>query len=230
MVLNNLLFDSKYAGRLCMTADLGGKTAIGTDRTTFCPTSPFLPNRGYFITPRLNSAQITDHYNLFTLKFKPLGVDEKIRIKYKTTDRKDYPKVSNKFNDTSKWIGTWTSSSVFTSTQDLSDAVAGDEVEITAGVGSGHLAHISTITESAGTYTVTLDEAFSFAVASDQMYFIVDNWTYLTEIDSTNTLHYYTAQIGSDGKFIQFKVEMRGVGVTIEELQVDNRFLLPNNR
>jgi len=225
LVLNSQICDSRYLGRVCMTAELGSKQTISTPRTVFSVISPYLPNRGYFITPRLNSANVTDQHNLLSLKFKPLGVEDKIILKYKTKDRKNYPKSSVEYSSVT---GVWTSTTVFTTTADLSDTVAGDEIEIIAGVGSGHIAHISTISEASGTYTVTLSDAFPFAVANDQMYFIVDNWTYLDTITSANTEHYYTAQIGASGKFMQVKVEMRGIGVTIEELQIDNNYLLPS--
>ena len=228
LILNILIFDDNYVGRVVMTADLNSKQTYGTDRTVLSPTSPFLPNRGYFITPRLNSANITDHHNHFSLKFKPLKTDDKIRIKYKTSDRLGYPKCSVQYGNSANWYATWTNTTTFTTKLDLSDAQVGDEIEITGGVGAGHIAHISTATNNAGTWTVVLDEAFPFVVANDIMFFNIDNWTYLTEINSTNTLGYYDTTIGSNGKFIQFKIEMRGIGVTIEELQIDNKYLLPS--
>jgi len=229
VTLNSKLFDSDYVGRICMTANLMVKQAT-TDTTVFCPTSPYLPNRGYFVTPRLNSQEATDKFNTFSLKFKPLDTDDKIVVKYKTQDRLNFPKTSLQFGTTTKWKGTWTDTDSFTTTSDLSGVVAGDEVEIIAGVGSGITAHVSSITYLTGTYTVNLDETFPFAVANDIFYFVVDNWTKLTTIDSTNTDHYYQTQLGNEGKFIQVKVEMRGIGLTIEELQINNKNQLPTKK
>lgn len=226
-ILNSKIFDSKYAGRICMTARLFAKQNNSTYKSVFSPINPYLPNRGYFITPRLNSANIEDTHNALFIKYKPLGVDDSIIVKYKTSSRKDYPKSSVEFIQTADWKATWTDTDTFTTVADLSDAEVGDEIELIAGVGSGHMAHISSLSETAGTWTVKLDEAFPFAVASDVFYFNIDNWTRLATITNTtednNSYNgYFKAPITQlqNSKFIQFKVEMRGVGVTVEEMQV----------
>jgi hypothetical protein len=227
-VLNSLLFDSSYVGRICMTADLVSKQTLSTNRAVFCPISAFLPNRGYFVTPRLNSANVTDNHNLITLKFKPLGPEDSIIIKYKTKDRYGLPFSSVRFESTTQWSAKWVTTSTFTTTADMSDVAVEDELEITGGVGSGHMARIDSLTLASGTWTVAIGEAFPFAVVNDAFYFNVDNWTELTTITNENTINYYSTQLGSDGKFIQVKVEMRGIGVTIEELQIDNDSLIPS--
>lgn len=229
-ILNSKLFDSDYVGRLCMTANLGSKQNLSTIYTVFCPTSPYLPNRGYFVTPRLNSQEAKDNFNTFSLKFSPLDTDDKIVVKYKTQDKYGLPKPSVQYGVSSKWSGKWSDTDTFVTTADMSNVSVGDEIEIVSGVGSGITAHISSITLLAGTYTVNLDEAFPFAVANDLFYFVADNWTKLTTIDYTNTDHFFQANIGGLGKFIEFKVEMRGIGVTIEELQIDNINLLPTSK
>jgi hypothetical protein len=191
-----------------------------------CGISPFIPNRGYVITPRLNSSNIEDVYNSIYIKYKPLDTDDKIIIKYKTTEKLGLPKTSLEGNDTSLWNATWTDTDTFTSTQDLSQVVAGDEIEIIAGVGSGHIAHISSISVNAGTYTVNLDDAFPFAVSGDKMRFIADNFTKLATITNANDfgLDYFKLPMieNKNSKFLQLKIEMRGVDVCIEEVQVYN--------
>lgn len=222
-VLNNLLFDSAYAGRIAYTAELFSKQTISTMRTVIGGVSPFLPNRGYFVTPRLNSADVEDIYNNVIIKFKPLGADDKIIIKYKTTDKYGYPFSSAQYNNSDNWIASWTDTDTFTTTADLSSVAAGEEIEIIAGVGSGHIAHVSSISVNAGTYTVNLDEAFPFAVSGDKFYFQVDNWTLLNTITSSSQdadKNYFKALIENVGMFVQLKVELRGIGVTVSELQV----------
>lgn len=224
-VLNNLLFDSEYAGRIAYTADLFAKQSLSTKKTVIGGVSPYLPNRGYFITPRLNASGLEDVYNSIAIKYKPLDTDDKIIIKYKTEDRMMFPFTSLQYGVTDNYKGTWTDTDTFTTVQDLSDVEVGDEIEIIAGVGSGHIAHVSSISVNAGTYTVNLDEAFPFVSASDVCYFMVDNWVKLDTIDSTNTDGYFRKVITNNdkfSKFVQFKIELRGIGVTIEEVQVYN--------
>ena len=225
-VLNNLLYDQDFSGRLAYTAELGSKQAISTFRTVFGGTNPFIPNRGYFVTPRLNSSNIEEVYNQMYLKFKPLGADDKILIKIKTRDKYGIPFASVQNNVSyTNFVGTWTDTDTFTTTVDMSLASVGDEIEIIAGVGAGHLAHISSISLSSGTYTVNLGEAFPFAVAGDQMYFQVDNFALLETItSSTKTAErcFASLPIGTNNasQFVQLKIELRGISTTVSELQV----------
>jgi hypothetical protein len=228
-ILNTELFNSVFSGRIAMTANLAAKQNLSTNETVLCGVSPFLPNRGYFVTPRLSSSNKEDIYNNIVVKYKPLDTDDKIIVKYKDRDKLGYPLTSVQYTDNTKWAGTWTDTDTFTTTADLSDVVAGEEVEIIAGVGSGHIAHISSITENSGTYTVNLDETFPFAVANDLMWFIVDNWTVAKTITSANQdgYEYCDVPTSTASKFLQVKVEMRGVGTTIEELIIKNKTYKP---
>lgn len=224
-VLNNNHFDSTRTGRICFTADLTARTSYSTDLTVFNGVSPFLPNRSYFVTPRLNSSDIEDEYGNVHIKYFPLGPDDKIIIKYKDIDKRNYPFSSVQYGTNTNWNATWTSTTVFTSVADLSSVVAGDEVEIISGVGAGHIANIVSISESTGTYTVTLEEEFPFAVANDVMRFNIDNFTKLCEITSSSnedTKGTYKIPLGRKSKFVQLKVEMRGTGIVIEELIINN--------
>lgn len=223
-VLPNTLYNTNLFGNLAFTGDLGAKTAIATAKNSLSCLIPALPNRGYFVTPRFESDQVEDVFQGIVMKHKPLKGDDKLIVKYKTTDSTTHPIISTNTGGLgATWVGTWSDTDTFTTTVDLSDVVAGDEVEIIAGVGSGHIAHVSSITENSGTYTVNLTEAFPFAVATDQMYFVVDKWTYLTEFNSstpTNLQGYSETQMFATGSFIQFKIEMRGIAVKVKELQV----------
>ncbi len=190
--------------------------------------APFVESRGYFITPKIFSNQITDTFNTVTLKFSPLKYEtDKIIIKYRTVDD------MRQYIDIADWAITWTSTTTFTTTQaEWADAVEGDEVEILQGAGGGLLAHISTITENAGTYTVTLDDTFDNYVSGDIGKAVFRNWIKWETIEygDNNAENYFLSQeLGVTGKFIQLKIELRGVQVRIEELSVDNKYNLPSS-
>jgi len=182
--------------------------------------------RGYFITPKIVSTNITDNYDLVTLKFSRFTSEtDKIIIKYRTVDdMKQYIKLSD-------WDITWTSTTTFTSTETgWATAVVGNEVEILKGAGAGLLAHITVISENAGTYTITLDDTFDNYVTGDLAQAIFRNWIKWKTIaygDSNANQYYLAEHIGAGGKFLQLKVELRGIQTRIEELLVDNVFRLP---
>lgn len=188
--------------------------------------------RGYFITPKVFSEQVTDNFNNLVLKFTKFANDtDKIIIKYRTTD--DNRNIID-ISGSTDWKATWTSSTTFTSTQtDLANAVVGDEIEILKGAAGGLLAHITTITENAGTYTITIDETFAEYTSGDISKFVFRNWKKFKTIaygDSAGTLGYLSAQLGAKGKWIQVKVELRGIGIRIEEMDIDNLYKLPASR
>lgn len=208
--------DLLWGGEVELRALTGDNGFMGT-------VSEAVEARGYFITPKIFSDDVTDVFSLFTLKYSPFTSElDKIIIKYRTVDD------MRKYINTSNWRATWTSTTTFTTTQaDMADAVAGDEIEILRGAAGGLLAHITEIVNNSGTYTVTIDETFDQYLTGDVSTFVFRNWTKFAEIDSTNTLGYLNEKLDAKGKFIQFKVELRGLGVQIEEMKVDNNYLLP---
>ena len=219
--LNNTLFNSDETGRVVMTANLFAKQSQSTNKTVICGITPILNNRGYYIQQRVFSENVTDSFPGISLKFKPLGAEDKIIIKYKVLDKYGIP-FSSLVGNSSNWIATWTDTDTFTTTADMSLASVGDEIEIIAGVGAGVLSHISSLSYNAGTWTVNLTEGYPFAVSGDVFYFNVDNWTYFDSIDNSNTSNYYVKSLGVNGKFIAIKVELRGVGTMIEESIIQN--------
>lgn len=222
-VLNNRHFNDAIAGRLAIAAELRTKQSIGTEVTALNGISPYLPNRGYFITPRLESSNIEDTFQKLYIKHKALNIDDKIIVKYKVKDTLRFPFSCLEFVINATRAGTWTSTSTFTTTVDMSEVEVGDEIELIAGVGSGHMAHVTTIAEAGGTYTVTLGEAFPFAVSGDQFFFNVDKWIYLGEVTSDEVNQGRKQfDLGFPSEWVQFKVELRGIGVTINQLLVEN--------
>jgi hypothetical protein len=201
---------------------IGGLVQSGTDSTwgttTISTTQAKQENRGYFITPKFESENITDVFNKVVTKWsRALNPDDKIVIKYRTTDNnlQDYRKY------TVESI-TWTDSNTFTTTMDLSDVAVGDEVEIVAGMGAGYLAHITAISENSGTYTVDIDETIQNISANDKATAVFGNWKKLIEIDATSSINYKDIALNVEGTWLQLKVELRGIDVKIEELSVIN--------
>ncbi|HAS92263.1 MAG TPA: hypothetical protein DCS12_08540 [Clostridiales bacterium] len=218
LIVNNRYSPYSYqADNLLYTADLELPAKAVANVTT-----AQLPNRGYFITPKLNSSNIEDIYNNICVKHRPLGDNEKIIIKYRTTERRGLPFGSK--DKQASVVGTWTDTNTFTTTLDMSLAEVGDEIEIIAGKGAGCLFHIESLTENSGTWTVNLDETFDYAVNAETMYFYVNNFKKLAEITDTNTagVEYFDINLGENSKFLQLKIELRGLDVTIEEIQVKN--------
>jgi len=219
--------NSEFGIDIIWSAELGRRTAY-TATGYLGSTSYLFESRGYLVTPRIFSEEITDQFNNFVLKWKPLKYEEdKIIVKYRTSD--DNRDIVD-LND-GGWDITWTSSTTFTTTDtNWADAVAGDEVEVLSLAGAGLLAHISTIAENAGTYTVTIDDAFTEYVTGDYSKAIFRNFKKLLTITTStpeNDYGFKSVQIGAIGKFIQIKLEARGRQVKIEQLKIDNKYQLP---
>lgn len=128
---------------------------------------------------------------------------DKILVKYRLGENTKYPV---------KGAITWTSTTVFTTTDDFSDVVKGDEVFVTRGYGGGSSAHILSISEAAGTYTVTLDEAAYGVTASDTGYVAVENWKKLESFnDQVNTDRSFQVP-GHASSSIEVLIELRSDG------------------
>lgn len=223
-VIGDTIRSDIYAGRVAFSSNLQAKQST-TDRTVLNTPSPLLPNRGYFVTPKMYSRGIEDKYNTVHIKYKTLKDDDKIVVKYRTKERESFPITVDlgQEDGANASQGTWSDTNTFTTTKDLSNVVAGDEIEIVRGVGAGCTFHVESISESSGTYTVNLDEEFVFAEASDVMVFVVDNWTKLDTITKDNKKSTLRLPKVGASEFIQFKIELRGIETTVRELQVLNQ-------
>lgn len=219
ILTSSLNTNSLHSGSLMYTNDL-----YLPDKAVLNQLNPLLPNRGYFITPKLNSSNTEDLYNEITIKHRPLNTDEKIVIKYKTIDKLGLP-FSSFPDENTAIVGTWTDTDTFTTTLDMSLAEVGDEIEIVAGKGAGMLFHIASLSVNAGTWTVNLDETFPYAVNTETMHFAVNNFKKLGEItkETSEGIDHKSVSLNKNSKFLQLKIELRGVDVTIEELQVSNK-------
>lgn len=228
-VIQNPTTTPQYGFDVIWGGEVYNRTDGSTNWQTLGTVSTNAESRGYFITPKIFSTGVTDNFNKLTLKFTKLTSDlDKIIIKYRTTDD------MRQFIDLSQptaWQATWTSTTTFTTTEtEMENSQVGDEIEFLRGAGGGILAHITAISENAGTYTVTIDETYDNYQSGDKARFVFRNWTKLIEIaygDSNAEQCFYSEDIGQSGKWIQFKIELRGIETRIEQLLLDNVFRLP---
>lgn len=183
-------------------------------------------NRGAFSTTKIMSPNIKEKWTDITVKYNNVTTaQDKVLVKYRT-EGITLPRPENGSETL------WTSTTTFTTTLDWSrvktdfDAGKKYEVEVLAGKGAGILAHITDITESSGTYTVTIDETIPSISVGDKAVVAVDNWLKLEEItvDSAPDSNTVTARLPNvNSKWIQFKIELRGEEVQIEELLINNK-------
>ncbi len=180
-------------------------------------------NIGYFVTAKINSPYIEDNIVQLTIKYRPLVLDDKIKIKYKNKDFNNIPSFAS---------CTVTSNTVLTTTTDITDAYAySDELEceFIGGKGAGQMSKVSSITLNAGTYTITLLEEIEGITNGDIITVKLDNWTELQTITRTNTKNWLEVPIAKTSKWTKFKVVLEGSDTTIEELQINNTKQLPAN-
>ena len=222
----------EYAEKIIFAGNVGPDNNEGR----LCVVPPGLYNRGYFTTPKLYSINEEETYQPVAIKHLPLKEDDEIVIKYKTKEYLGLP-TKTRLSITIELGATWKSTSTIEIdtdvsasnylTQDLSMVEIGDEIEIIDGIGSGQLFHIADIAEAGGVYTFTLDEECYFAVVDERIGIIIDRWTKLGTINSENQNEKTNYKINETGKFIQLKVELRGQGTTIQEVQIGNETYLP---
>jgi hypothetical protein len=113
-----------------------------------------LQKRGYFVTTWFNSPEIVDKWVRLWTTFKRFkNSTDKIIFKYRLEEE-----------DPLEIDITWTSTTTFTTTEDITaydpsnfNGTVGGEVEVIQGTGGGACVHIIDISESGGTYTVTID-------------------------------------------------------------------------
>jgi hypothetical protein len=186
-------------------------------------------NRGSFVTQKINSSNIEDVYNKIVVKGRGLfNSDDKIIVKYRYIEKQYYPITPLDFQGSSYNIA-WTATNTFTVNNSKWDnVVVGEEIEIIAGAGAGYTAHISSITGSAGSYTVVIDETLPLISVSDTSQVLVNNWTKGAILTSATPSLHITTSVNKPSKWLQVKCELRGEGVQVEELQIINKTQLPS--
>ncbi len=188
-------------------------------------------NRGYVLSPRIIAKTVLDTFQKIYYKVKPLVTEEdKVITKYRKVK---FPLYQNKIYLNSV-LATWVTGTTFT-TSIITDMVVGYEIEIVDGAGAGYLAHITDIsTISAGLYTITIDETVQNISAGQTFNFTVDNWTklptILTNQSVNNPAGYAEVSIPEGGRStaMEFKTEVRGEDVVIEEMNFINPMQQPS--
>ena len=180
-------------------------------------------NIGSFTTTPLPASQVTDTFQKLVQYIKNLYLDdEKITVKYRTTSTFGLPTQVRHSTD---GFAVWVTDSQFTidgTAKDFSAVSVGDEVDIIDGAGAGYTAHISAISNVTTTYTVDIDENIPGITVGMKSEVIVDNWRKLSDITNvTENIEQEFAQLllGETNSLIQFKVELRGFGVSVRKLQ-----------
>lgn len=109
-----------------------------------------IQKRGYLVTTKILASAIQDAFAQLYLRIRPLlNPTDRIYLKYRTNE-----------DVATETTITWVNNNTFTTTGAVGAYVAGNEVEILSGTGSGWTPNILSITNNAGTYTVVLDETF----------------------------------------------------------------------
>lgn len=181
-------------------------------------------NIGYMVTSKLYSAETEDRYQNIIVKYRPLNTDDKIIAKFKEKDVLGLPVATT--------LGinncTWTSTTTLTTTRDLSAAYTAIsagvnlECEIIGGAGAGQLSQVTSMGFNAGTYTVTLTDAIEGATTSQLCDILLDNWTKIGEITSSDILPFKEFGTTIPSTWFKIKLELRGIDTTVEELTVNN--------
>ncbi|HEC65002.1 MAG TPA: hypothetical protein ENI23_06905 [bacterium] len=181
-------------------------------------------NVGSFTTTLVPSKEIVDTQQKLYVKFEGVNLaTDKIVVKYRLKKRFGLPTVSRR---SSSGLASWSSDSVVAvddTEKHVRQAEVGDEIEVISGGGAGRTAHIKSIREaSASVREFTLDEAVEGILSAQKSEIQIDNWTKLGVITNSNSDGYQEFPIGKNSKSIEFKVEMRGKDVKIEEVQIIN--------
>lgn len=139
-------------GSILVGADYYTDATTVTHGLFFDDLNNTLQKKGYFVTTWFFSDEVQDKWARLWAIFKRLtAAGDNIVFKYRTTDVDPlYATI------------TWVDTTHFTTTTNPTaywTSGTGGEVEIINGTGSASCAHITSIVNNAGTYTVTLDEA-----------------------------------------------------------------------
>jgi hypothetical protein len=109
---------------------------------------------GYLVTTKIYSNQIQDSWQRLYVRIKKLlSATDKVIVKFRVDE-----------SESTVATITWTSTTTCTTTTNVS-AFLGYEMEVLQGKGGGKCSKITNVTESGGTYTITLQETFTGATS-----------------------------------------------------------------
>ena len=203
------------------------KSSSDSDVKTLFMCAPFIDSISTAITPKIFLNSSTENIQSLIIKHRPLDVHDKIIVKSKFTDYIGVPTSSVVTGTTRPAM--WTSNNEFYTTCDLREIKTifdnGEEIEVEfiAGVGAGQMSKLTGISESNGTYAVTLEDNIVGAGSGLKSYFVMDNWKVCGYVDyDTQKNGVFEIPIANSGKSPQFKFELRGIGTAIEDIMINN--------
>lgn len=158
---------------------------------------------GYFVTTKIDAPEITDTWQKIYLQYRQLlNATDRIVLKYRTT-QVDPTEISI----------IWTSTTTFTTTDvNMANYAVGDEVEGTQGPGSGFCSHITAISNSSGTYTITVDDSFTGVVNTNTAKVRLQKWIKVPTIVNDQVSQFKELPLGPSTTWIQFKICMLFTG------------------
>ncbi len=202
-----------------------------TDNANVCICVPELEARGYFVTPRMYSTEgVTDSQKTFLIKHRPLKEGDSIVVKTRTRQIVGLP-ITTPQGQTTSDEATWVNSQTFITKSDLTEALEAFEngyeleLELVSGVGGGTMVKIEDLRIQDTDYVIVTEEEVIGAANGLKSFFIIDHWIERTTVDSdssTNDLGYAEIPIGSVGSWMEAKIELRGVEVSIADWQLIN--------
>lgn len=213
-------FAAGYVGLTTSVSTTQSRIAV-TDHTTGVGAGA-VTRVGFITTQFMESSALSNAFNSIGVKYRQM-IDSAAQIEVKYRDHKNI-----ECNTTI----TWTSTTTFTcSTADLAgtgtyyntQVAVGDEVMVQQGSGVGTIAHITAMTDVAGTTTVTIDRTAS--VSSGTAYAMFANYILLSTIISTNPdKTFKNIRLAVNKTMLQVKIVMQHKGYydELQEIQVDD--------
>lgn len=135
---------------------------------------------GYFISTKIDSANVTEQWNKFYVKHRKLiSSSDKIVAKFRSDEQ-----------DASEVTINWVSTTGFTSSDSaLANYSIGDEVQVIQGIGSGKPSHITSIQATDSGYMVGVDETYLGATGTTAKVW-VNKWKKMNPIIQNTTRNY----------------------------------------
>jgi hypothetical protein len=159
------------------------------------------------VTSEIESGSVRDVFEEVIVKAL-LGQDGEIVVKYRMRGDSELPITVENV----AWVDEYT----FNTTSDLSHVLERfeeseenrDEVQFILGQGSGSSAHISNVTASSLTYSVTLDRPIGLAGELSDV--VIDNWRLVPRTMTQDDGECLRFGIGKEGTWGQFKIGFSG--------------------
>lgn len=221
----NKNFPNSFFGTEVM---FGGSVPNDTGTQTYTLMSLGLGrSRCSFVSARIMTDDPTNRFGQLTVwPNNLLASFEEIIVKVRKLANLAYPTIVSQ--------GTvspvqWTSNTTFTATaldRDLSQVKIGDECTILQGAGSGYTAHVLTISETAGVWTVVLDEPIGLIVNGNESEVQFDNWTKIKVVNNTDShlgQGYANINVGKNSAWMQVKHELRGRDQSFDKFSQVNK-------